>query len=493
MARARLDMAIQKEIQRLKSLGKSQRKVAMLLGIDRGTVRRHWQGEAPIWQPEIPDWAKTIDWNYVKTEIKKTSKKILYEELGETNKLPSYQAFCSYLRAHIGAAPPEATIRIERNPGDSIEVDYSGDSIQILNPSTGELYNVELFVGSLSYSGYFYAEFTMSQKLEDFITAHKNMFSYFGGSSSYIVPDNCKTAVIKADKLSPVINSTYQDMCKHYNTIVDPADPRSPRHKPNVENAVKYLQTDFLARVRNKTFTSLIELNRELRDWLAMANSKVIQGRGQSRLYFFNKEKLLLKKLPDVSYELCYFKRAKVHPDCHFQHEKNYYSVPYQYIGKELDIKFNKKMIYAYYNCERIAVHKCMRGTYHYSTNTAHYPEKKYVEFNYHLGLIKKQSAFIGENCHLLINKLIKKSNYPLKIIRKAQGILRLEKTYGKEILDYACEMALEFDVTNYDNINRFAKNYKKRNEQPLEAPHRQLDLICLQGGLSERDHRVTK
>ena len=318
------------------------------------------------------------------------------------------------------------------------------------------------------------------------------MFSYFGGVSSYIIPDNCKTAVVKADKLSPVINSTYQDMCKHYGIVVDPADARSPRQKPNVENAVKYLQTDFMARIRNKTFTSLMELNKELRSWLVTANNKKIQGRGQSRSFFFEKEKIEFKSLPDRTYELFHFKKAKVHPDCHFQHDKNYYSVPYHYIGKELEVKFNCKMIYAFYNCERIAVHKCMKGSYHYSTNTAHYPEKKYVEFNYNLGKLKKQSSLVGDNCQLLVKKLINKSNYPLKIIRKAQGILRLEKTYGKEVLDYACGMALEFDVINYDNVNRFAKNYKRRSQEQLEAPHRQLDLICLQGGMSERDHRVT-
>lgn len=490
MARARLNMVIQEEIQRLKSLGRSQRKVAQLLGVDRGTVRRYWGGEAPLLMNSLrPAWAQKLDWPYIESEVKKVSKKILYEELSESNKLPSYQAFCSYLRAHLQGVLPEATIRIERRPGDSIEVDYSGDSIQILNPATGELYNVELFVGSLSYSGYFYAEFTLTQKLEDFIASHTNMFSYFGSVASYIVPDNCKTAVIKADKLSPVINSTYQDMCKHYGIVVDPADARSPRHKPNVENAVKYLQTDFLARIRNRTFTSLTELNRELKRWLEVANNKEIQGRGQSRSYFFEKEKSKLKDLPEQAYELYYFKKAKIHPDCHFQHEKNYYSVPHHYIGREVEIKFNSKMVHAFCNCERIAVHKCVKGTYHYSTNNAHYPEKKYIEFNYHLGLIKKQSLSIGENCQLLISKLIKRSNYPLKIIRKAQGILRLERTYGAEILDYACGIALEFDVINYDNVNRFAKNYNNRMLEQLEAPHRQLDLICLQGGLSERDH----
>ena len=429
MANERLTMAIQDEVLRLKKLGHSKRKTAKLLGIDRGSVSRYWDGSPELFIQSDPTWTEGLDWENIKKELKTVSRKIIFEELSESNELPSYQAFCKYLRNHSIAKKDttEVTIKIDRNPGASVEVDYSGDSIQILNPATGELYSVELFVGSMSYSGRIYAEFTMNQKLESFIKSHVNMFTYFGGLASYIIPDNCKTAVTKTDKYDPLINKTYHDMCKHYGIVIDPADAYSPRHKPNVENAVKYLQTDFLARVRKKTFTSLFELNRELKTWLVMANEQEVQGRGNSRNYFFEKEKDCLKDLPKNPYELYNFKIAKVHPDCHFQHQKNYYSVPYQYVGKEIDIKFNESSVHAFYNCTRIASHKAMKGTYHYSTNTDHYPEKKFVEVNYHLAAAKKESESIGENTNILICKLINQSKYPLKILRKIQGILRLK------------------------------------------------------------------
>lgn len=482
----RLAMIIQEEIIRLKNLGHSQRKVAQILGIDRGTVIRYWNGSPPEIIKTLPPWALKIDWDYLNKELKTVPKKILYEELKESIDLPSYQAFCSYLKKHATKKDPDITIKIDRNPGASIEVDYSGDSFQIINPSTGQIYNVELFVGALSYSGKIYAEFTLTQQLEDFIRAHNNMFQFFGGVSSYIIPDNCKTAVIKADSTDPIINSTYLDMCKHYQIAVDPADKESPRQKPNVEKGVGYLQSDFLPRIRKRSFTSLIELNKELRSWLLKINQIPIQGRGKSREFFYNKEKEFLKKLPSSPYDLYYFKKAKVHPDCHFQHNKNYYSVPYQYVGKEIDIKFNNHSIHAYYQCTRIATHKSIKGTYHWSTNHGHYPEKKYLEFNFHLKLIEKQSIKVGENVHGVIIRLLKESKYPLKIIRKAQGILRLEKTFGREILNYACGEALEFDTLNFDNIRRFAKYYNKRPKEISKAPVRQLDLICLQGGLND-------
>lgn len=489
MANKRLSMTIQDEIKRLKKLEHSQRKIAKILGIDRATVKRYWDTSPPVPTVATPSWVMELDWEYISKELKKASKKIIYEELSETFDLPSYQAFCQYLRNHGFEKEPEITIKIDRKPGESVEVDYSGDSVSILNPATGELYEVELFVGSMSFSGKFYAEFTLTQKLEDFIRAHNNMFTYFGGVADFIIPDNCKTAVIKADKYDPVTNSTYNDMCKHYKIAIDPADSYSPRHKPNVENAVKYLQTDFLARIRNKTFTSLIELNMELRKWLAKANRTTIQGRGQSRDYFFEKEKNCLRSLPQEFYNIYYFKRAKLHPDCHVQHNKNYYSAPYRYVGKELDVKYNSQSVHLYYNCERIASHKAVAGTYHYSTNTSHYPEHKYVEVNYHLALAKKEAAKIGDNTLLLVKRLIKQNKFPLKILRKVQGIISLKKKFSNEALEYGCEMALEFDRLNYDNIRKFARNYNpNKHKNDFEVPTRQLDLICLQGGISERN-----
>ena len=258
MAGARLKVEIQKEIQRLKAQGRSKSKVAKLLGLNRETVRKYWNDVEFNHVSQAPPWALNVDWKKLKHDIKaKVPKKILYEELSEAIELPSYQAFCKYIKNNIKEDPKaQVVVKIERMPGDSIEVDYSGDSIQILSPATGELTSVELFVGVLSYSGYIYAEFTHSQKLEDFINAHNNMFTYFGGVARYIVPDNCKTAVTKTDKYDPLVNKTYHDMCVHYNIAVDPADSYSPRHKPNVEKAVHILQQDFLPRIRNKTYVA---------------------------------------------------------------------------------------------------------------------------------------------------------------------------------------------------------------------------------------------
>lgn len=487
MARKRITMGKQQDVLRLKEIGYSHREIAKILGINKDTVTRYVNGPPPDIEEATPLWVQDVDWEQVNKDVeRKTPKKILYEELSEVHSLPSYQAFCQYIRNHpVEVDSSKVTVRIYRPPGESIEVDYSGDSVEILNPATGEIYRTELFVGTLGYSSDFYAEFTQTQKLEDFIASHNNMFSYFGGVAKYIVPDNCKTAVIKTDKYDPVVNKTYKDMCDHYGIAIDPADPVSPKHKPNVEKSVHIIQQDFLPRIRNKTFTSLYELNRELHHWLADKRRAVMKDRGNSRKFFFDKEKPLLRELPESFYELYYFKKAKVHPDCHFQHEKNFYSVPYQFVGKEIDIKFNGKLVHAFYNTQKIATHIVPVGHHQYTTNNQHYPEDKIVELSYHLQKARKDAKKIGRNMASLIERIIKAQRFPLKNLRKIQGILRLEEKFSSAALDEAAELAIEFNKFNYYTIRNFAKHYRPIKQQE-SAPVRSPELICLQGGANE-------
>lgn len=165
-------------------------------------------------------------------------------------------------------------------------------------------------------------------------------------------------------------------------------------------------------------------------------------------------------------------------------HEKNYYSVPHQFVGKELDIKFNGKEVHAY--CETILVgsHPVKKGHYHYTINEAHYPAKKYVDMNYHLGTCRRDAEKIGPNTLLFVEKIFALDRYPLKNLRKVQGILGLKTKFECGAMEYASEASLEFNKTNYDCFKRFAKGYRaKRDDNQDLLPIRQQELICLQGG----------
>jgi len=483
-------MVVQQEILRLKTLGIRQRKVAKILGISRDSVKKYWNGivdETPNVGP--PSWVLSLDWEHIKKEIERSvPRKILYQELQQLHALPAYSNFCRYIKIKFSNEnSPKITIRIVRQPGDSLEVDYAGDTVPILNPSTGEIIEAQLFVAAMSYSSYFYAEFTLTQQQEDFIGSHNRMFYYFGGVPKYLIPDNCKTAVTKSERYDPVINHTYQDMCVHYNVAVDPADPASPKHKPNVERTVGILQQDFLQRIRNKTYTSLGELNRDLHDYLRGKQQEIIKERGKSRAQLFEEEKLFLRPLPAFPYEIFYFKKANVHPDCHIQHNKNFFSVPYIHVGKEVCVRYNQNMIYIYVNTECVAMHSTPKTQGHYYTNEKHYPEKQIVDLHMNILALKSEAERYGPNLAQLVDRLFREEQFPLKKLRKVQGILELAKKFEKVAMEEAAETALIHNRLQYYFIKKCAENYRPPKSMNIyKAPARQLELICITGGNHE-------
>ncbi len=486
MAKERIEMSIQKEVLFHKGQGKKQRQVARTLGINRETVARYWNGSPEEFIQE-PEWVPLLNWDYIADQIEHgVPRKILYEELAKENRLPAYSNFCRQVSLHLERRPPDPkiTMKIFRQPGHSVEVDYSGNSLEIINPATGEITKVELFVGALTYSSYFYAEFTYSQKLEDFIESHVRMFEHLGGVPEFVVPDNCLTAVTKAAKHDVKLNESYKDMCGHYRVIVDPARVRRPQDKPVVEKSIDILQTDFFPRIRNKTFTSLFELNKVLWDYLSERMKVVMKERGKSRLELFAEEVPLLRSLPEYRYEICHFKVAKVHPNCHIQHLKNFYSVPYHFVGKEVQVKYNQKLLHIYHNTELLWTHTICKGQGHYITVEAHYPEKKMVDTNFHLNACKVKAVMIGPNMQILVKKLIDEPKHPLKNLSKLQGVLALADTFGNDALEHAVGVALEEDKTQYAYIKQCAKNYSPDgNSFEAMAPRRQLEFVCLQGG----------
>lgn len=487
MVNKRISMDLQKEIQTLKPLLRHKRKVANHLGISRSTVTKYWDANSNTGQDLITksSWVAEIDWDYVSQESEKrgVSIKTLYREFAAIYELPAYANFARYYRLNIKSeVAPSVSLRIERYPGKTIEIDYSGDKMEFIIPSTGEVVGANLFVAAMSYSGFFYAEFTLSQKLADFLGACKNAFEYIGGVPQFLVSDNCLTAVSKAEKHDFYLNKSFSDFCRHYGVIADPARIYRPKDKPHVENAIGVIQKEFFQKYRNWTFTSLHELNVKLGQYLEL---KMDEKNGKSsRRELLRLEIPLLRSLPAVSFELFNYKICKVHPDCHLRHAKNFYSVPHLYVGKEVEIKFSSKMIYVYFDAQEIAVHQLYSGHGHYSTQNGHYPDKKFLDTNYHIQSCKQKSQQIGAHTEALVNMLFDiPRNHPLRNLAKVQGILGLLQAYSVEALEYASEAAIESNRFDYRYVKSCAKNYRAMTNESL-LPVRRQEFICLQGGL---------
>ena len=485
----RISMDLKKEIQFLKPLLKHQRKVARHLGISREAVAKYWNEIIPasVGPLASPEWSDKIDWEYIQLEIKKgVSVKTLYKELSYIESLPAYENVARYIRLYKRPEKvADISLKIDRTPGKTIEIDYSGNKMQILNPATGEILTAELFVAALSFSSYFYAEFTFTQKLSVFLDSCKNTFEHLESVTQFMVSDNCKTAVTKAEKHDAYLNKAFRDFCHHYDVIADPARAYRPKDKPHVENAINVIQLEFFQKYRHTTFTSLLELNLALKKYLLEKMNEKMTERGLSRNELLAMELPHMKDLPSTPFELFNYKLCGVHPDCHIRHDRNFYSVPYRFVTKEVEAKYNSKMIHIYFETERIAIHQIALGNGHYVTNDEHYPENKLLDTNYHIQSSLVKSKKIGTNTNLLVIKLFEVArNHPLRNLTKVMGVLSLADKYKQEALEYGAESALESNKLTYAYIKNCAKNYRAPKEKTTLLPNRQLEFVCLQGGL---------
>lgn len=173
-----------------------------------------------------------------------------------------YSAFCQQHRRW--AAANRTAMHIERGPAQEMQVDYAGDTMEVLDPDTGEVLKVYVFAACLPYSGMLYAEGFFDMREESWVEAHVRAFSFFGGSVPIIVPDNLKQGVTKSTVDELVINEQYWRMTEYYGCAVIPARPRKPRDKGAVEMGVRVLEQRAMAPLRDRLFTSLAQLNEAL-------------------------------------------------------------------------------------------------------------------------------------------------------------------------------------------------------------------------------------
>ena len=259
----------------------------------------------------------------------------------------------------------------------------------------------------MTYSQYAYVEAFLDMKQKSWITSHVHMYEFFGGVARILVPDNCKTAVVhNGGWKDQQINETYREMAEHYGTAIIPARIRTPKDKPNAEGTVGNISTWITAALRNEQFFSLAELNRAIREKLERFNQKLFQKKEGSRLsLFLEDEKPLLAPLPASRFELSDWKTATVQFNYHISVDGMLYSVPYEYIKKKVDVKVTDTTIEIFYNHNRIASHRRLKGRLgQYSTVTEHMPEdhQKYLEWNG--DRFRKWAERIGINTHTVVN-----------------------------------------------------------------------------------------
>jgi transposase len=429
----RTSMAQLAEIQRLIEAGQTNRQIARSLRCRRTTVAEVREGTltrdvlARAKAPEArlpPGWALHVDWASVEKDIRDGHQlKRIWEEAAAS--WTSHSNFFKYVKVRFARLLATTVTLREFRPGEYCEVDYAGDKIAWLDRRTGEIHQAHVFVGVLCFSQKIFAIAHEDEKKANWLDAHCRMFEAYGGVPAVLVPDCLKNGVVKAHRYDPDLNQDYVELVAHYGAAVVPARSKRPRDKALVENAVGILMRYFRFIYRRRTFTSLTELNEALRDAVAKINSKIHTRFKISRdERFVSLEKSTLKPLPVEPYNIGEWKSVTHHPDCTVHLDKNFYSAPHAYRGKELRAKLSANLVEIFLDLDRIAVHTRVRGRVgERVVDNTHLPENSRAYREATPQMVLAQAKFSHPELHVLIDELFKLDT--LANLRRAQGLVR--------------------------------------------------------------------
>ena len=383
-----------------------------------------------------------------------------------------YSRFCELYRAWEGRLSP--TMRQTHVAGERLFVDYAGTALEMIDGTTGEIIAAQLFVATLGASSYTYAEATFSQGIADWIGSHTRAFAFFGGVSAMVVSDNLKSGITKACFYEPAVNRSYAEMAAHYDTAIVPARPRKPRDKAKVEAAVLLATRWIIAKLRNRQFFSLGELNDAVRDCVTTLNERASRHLGASRRALFDDlERSALKPLPAEPYVYAAWKQCRAGLDYHVEVEKHYYSVPYILLRETMWARITARTVEVFHHGKRVAAHVRSSSNRKHTTVREHMPSSHQRYADWTPERIKRQADETGPKTSALIEIILRERTHPEQGFRASVGILRHAKTFGRERLEAACDRALEIGARSYTSVTSILKTNldRKRPAPATDGP----------------------
>ena len=429
--------------------------------------------------PNIPSDQRPVpDWSAVHRELRRPNMTLalLWEEYrAATTDGFGYSWFCDLYREWVGRLKP--TLRQVHIAGERLFVDFAGHTMEVIDAATGEIHRAEIFVAVLGASSFIYAEATASQALADWICAHVNALTAIGGVPRQIVSDNLKAGITKACFYEPTVNRTYADMAAHYRTAIIPARPYKPRDKAKVEVGVQVVQRWILARLRNRRFFSLADLNRAIRDLVDNLNDRPMRGWGTTRRALFEQlDRPTLQSLPSTPYEYADWKRCRVNLDYHIEIAKHFYSVPFRLLRQEVEARITAKTVEIFHRGKLVATHLRSLRPYRPTTVAEHMPSshRRYRDWTHER--IQREAAVIGADTAVLVEIVLRSRPHPEQGFRSCIGILGLRKRYSAERLDAACAKALTLGTRSYSSVAAILKN----KQESKTAPERETDQPSL-------------
>lgn len=408
------------------------------------------------------------DFSEIHQELKRKgmTKLLLWQEYLSVNPDNAYKytQFCNLYSAWL--KKQKRSMRQHHMAGEKLFIDYCGPTVPIVNPETGEIRLAQIFVATLGASNYTYVEASDSQNQENFLMAHVNAFEFFGGVPALLIPDNLKSAVIKANRYEPVLNENYLKLARHYNTAIMPARPYKPKDKAKVENAVLVVERWILMRLRKQIFHTMASLNLAIKELLIDLNQRAFkQLPGNRKSLFELLDKPALKPLPKHRYEYVDNHQAKVGIDYHILYKKHAYSVPNIYVGERINIEASKSIVRIYFKGKCISQHPRSLQLGGFSTKNEHMPISHQKQ-NWSPARLLNWGNSIGPKTEHIVKVLLDSKTHPEQAYRACLGLLNLCRTYGEQRLEQACLSAIALSRPNRQTVANLLKNNFESNTQ---------------------------
>lgn len=493
-------MSKEREILQMFKTGISQRNIALGLHVSRNTVSKvvtaYKSADIPsemfnaidddelhrkLYPNEVPSIsAKMPDYGYVHKELLKpgVTLRLLWEEYTSSCRSTGqlciqYSQFCKLYRDY--ADRHHLTMHIRHKPGDKMMVDWAGKCLQLHNPETGTVSKAYIFVGTLPFSMYCFAEAFPDMKEESWINANIHMVQFFGGAARLLIPDNLKTGIVSNRKHEdPVVNQSYKEFAEHYHTAILPARVLAPKDKAAVEGNVGNVTSQIIAKLRNEKFFSIAELNRAIAELLEKFNKTPFQKRDGSRLsVFLEEEAPFLQPLPALPYEYAHWKQATVQLNYHVSVDSQNYSCPYAYVRKRVDVRITRSLVEIYYRGRRIASHPRLYGRRgQYETTTEHMPPNHQLYSEWNGNRFRRWAKKVGESAFKVVDTLLLSYRVEEQAYKGCLSLLKLSEKYGTARLERACHEALrQVPVPRYSIISRILVTGQDQKVPHIEPP----------------------
>lgn len=487
-------MAKFREILRLHALGYSQCAIAQSCAVARSTVQDYvrrataknlsYEQLRPLSDDEIKALlgkgkrkvnqpAEAVDFAAMEVELQRkgVTLALLWQEgLDKGQWQMSYGTFCR--RYNQWRIRQQLSLRQVYKGGEKLFVDYCGLTVPVVDLATGAVTLAQIFVACLGASNYTYAEATPTQELMHWLGAHQRALSWFGGVPECIVPDNLKAGVTDPCRYEPGINRSYQEFAEHYGLAILPARPKKPRDKAKVEKAVQEVERQILAPFRHEQFTSFTALNAAITQGLQRLNGRVMHGYGLSRRGLFEQvDQPALKPLPALPFLFGHWKSAKVHADYHIEVEHHYYSVPYNLVTQEVQVKVSEQLVEIVHQHQRVACHARSRLRYRHTTLPEHMPPEHLAYKQQSKERFLAWAEHIGPHMQAQVQAIFDSKTHEEQAFRSLKGLQRLAQRYPATRLETACRRANAFGLVGLRRLRTILETQLDQAPLPEATP----------------------